>query len=91
MIKGLKDKRPNFNKQVTPSVLTKTVVTDKRASGVAGATRRGSQTEQHGRPLRMSRHYRDKTGGCKETMFHQVHKVVGVAHSTDSISRTTQP
>ncbi len=31
------------------------------------------------------------TGGYKETKFHQVRKGVGVAHSTDRISRTTKP
>ncbi len=31
------------------------------------------------------------TDGYKGTKFQQVRKGVGVAHSTDSISRTTQP
>gem|GEM_PF-796276 len=31
------------------------------------------------------------TGGYKETKIHWVGKGVGVAHSTDRITRTTQP
>jgi len=41
-----------MGKAGTPA-LTKTAITDRWASGVAGVTRRGSQTEQHGRPLWM--------------------------------------
>ena len=35
------------------SVLTITAETDRQASGVAGATRRGSHTGEHGRPFKM--------------------------------------
>jgi len=35
--------------------------------------------------------HRTATDGYKEMKFHRVCKGVGVAHSTDGISRTTKP
>jgi hypothetical protein len=35
--------------------------------------------------------YRAATGGYKGTKFHRVGKGVGVAHSTDGISRIAKP
>jgi hypothetical protein len=69
-------------------ILTITARTDRWTSGVTGVTRRGSHTREHGRPLPML--YRTATGGYKaKPKFHGVSKGFGVAHSTDSISRTT--
>jgi hypothetical protein len=68
------------------SVLIITTRTDRQASGVAGATRRGSHAGKHGRPFGMSG---TTTGRYKETKFSLVLKGVGVAHSTVGILKTT--
>ncbi len=76
-------------KAETPD-LTKTAITGQVDS-------RGSRGDTQRKPFEVAREtltdvpIGTATDGYKETKFHRVCKGVGVAHSTDSISRTTEP